>query len=392
MARQPLTRSNVVNAGEHHLELRDSVAKLVGSFGRAYYQDVVKRGVPADELWSALGAAGFLGVHMAEDLGGGGAGMVEYSIVVEETAAQGCPMFAMVLHSICPPIIERFGTPEQKERWVGPLARGEMKMSFAITEPDAGTNTHGITTTATPDGDGWVLDGAKYWTSLIDEAPAVLVVARGPEQDARGRHPLSLFIVPTDAPGLSFRPIDVVVEAPDKQFMVFFDDVRIGPDALVGVEGNGLRQVFSGLNPERIAAAAFNNGIACYAIERATEYASTRAVWGVPIGQHQGVAHPLAQATIEVQQARLMTARAAELWDAGQDAGEAAHMAKFAAADASLRAVDQAIQVHGGNGFSREYAIADLWFVARVHRTAPVSREMALNHVAQHTLGLPKSY
>jgi alkylation response protein AidB-like acyl-CoA dehydrogenase len=392
MARQPFSRSNVVNAGEHHLELRDSVAKLVGSYGRSYFQDITKRGAKPEELWKELGSAGFLGVHMSEEYGGGGGGMAEYNIVVEETAAQGCPLFSLVLQSICAPIIERFGSHEQKERWVRGLAGGELKMSFGITEPDAGTNTHRIATTATPDGDGWRLSGAKYWTSALDEADAVLVVARGPVADERGRHPLSLFIVPPDAPGLTMQPIEAVVESPDKQFMVFFDDVEIGADALVGVEGNGLKQVFTGLNPERVAAAALNNGIACFAIDKAVEYATNRVVWDVPIGQHQGVAHPLAEAAIEVQQARLMTARAAELYDAGQDAAEASNMAKFAAADSSLKALDQAIQIHGGNGFSREYALADLWFIARVHRSAPVSREMVLNHVAQHTLGLPKSY
>ncbi|MDB2392921.1 acyl-CoA dehydrogenase, partial [Acidimicrobiaceae bacterium] len=172
------------------------------------------------------------------------------------------------------------------------------------------------------------------------------------------------------------------------------DNVKLGPEALVGVEGNGLKQVFVGLNTERVAVAAVNNGISCYAIDRASEYASDRQVWSKVIGAHQGVAHPLAEATIKVQQARLMTEKAAQLCDAGltAEAGEAANMAKFAAADSSLEALDQAIQIHGGNGFALEYGLADLWFIARVHKSAPVSREMVLNHVAQHTLGLPKSY
>ena len=187
-------------------------------------------------------------------------------------------------------------------------------------------------------------------------------------------------------------PIENVVMSPDKQFMLYFDGVKLGPEALIGVEGNGLRQVFVGLNTERIAVAAVNNGIACYAVDRASDYANERQVWNQVIGAHQGVSHPLAEATINVQLARLMAMRAAEMVDAGQDAGEAANMAKFAAAESSLKALDQAIQIHGGNGFAIEYGLADLWFIARVHRTAPVSREMVLNHVAQHTLGLPKSY
>ena len=392
MPYQPISFSGVIPVAEHHVDLRRSVAKLVGGFGRKYYQDIVKRGEKATELWRALGDAGFLGAHIAEKWGGGGGGMTDYYIVVEETSAQGCPLFTMVLQSICSPIIEAYGTTELQERWLPGLADGTVRMSFAITEPDAGTNTHRITTTATPTGDGWELNGAKYWTSAVDEAHAILVVARGPIAGSDGRHPLSLFIVAPDAPGISMQPIENVVQSPDKQFMLFFDKVKLGPDALVGTEGNGLRQVFVGLNTERIAVAALNNGVSCYAIDRAVEYATTRTVWKEPIGAHQGVAHPLAEATINVQMARLMAMRAAEMSDRGEDAAEAANMAKFAAADTSLRALDQAIQIHGGNGFALEYGLADLWFIARVHKTAPLSREMVLNHVAQHTLGLPKSY
>ena len=392
MPRQPLSHSNLINTAEHHLELRQSVAKLVGKYGRQYFQDKVRTGGKVTELWTELGEAGFLGPHIAERWGGGGGGITEYYIVVEETAAQGCPLFTMVLQSICSPIIERFGSAELQQRWLPGLADGSVRMSFAITEPDAGTNTHRISTTATPTGDGWELNGGKYWTSAVDEADAILVVARGPVAEPNGRFPLSLFIVPPDAAGISMTPIENVVMSPDKQFMLYFDGVKLGPEALIGVEGNGLRQVFVGLNTERIAVAAVNNGIACYAVDRASDYANERQVWNQVIGAHQGVSHPLAEATINVQLARLMAMRAAEMVDAGQDAGEAANMAKFAAAESSLKALDQAIQIHGGNGFAIEYGLADLWFIARVHRTAPVSREMVLNHVAQHTLGLPKSY
>lgn len=393
MTVQPLSFSPLVHTQDHHLELRSSVAKLVGKYGRSYFQEKVKTGEKVTELWAELGEAGFLGAHVAEKWGGGGGGMMEYNIIVEETAAQGCPLFTMVLQSICSPIIERFGSVELQQRWLPGLSNGTVRMSFAITEPDAGTNTHKITTTATPTADGgWVLNGAKYWTSAVDEAHAILVVARGPVAGPNGRHPLSLFIVDPDAPGITRNAIDVAVQSPDKQFMLFFDGVQLAPESLVGTEGNGLKQVFVGLNTERIAVAAMNNGVSCYAIDRAVEYANNRQVWGTPIGAHQGVSHPLAEATINVQLARLMTVRAAELNDAGQDASEAANMAKFAAADASLKAIDQAIQVHGGNGFATEYGLADLWLIARVHKSAPVSREMVLNHISMHSLGLPRSY
>jgi alkylation response protein AidB-like acyl-CoA dehydrogenase len=385
--------STLVDTADHHPLLRESVGKLVGSFGRRYFQDVVKRQVKPVELWQAMGQAGFLGVHISEAYGGGGSGLADYNLIVEEAAAQGCPMLSLVIGSICAPIIEQFGSEALKQAWLPGLAQGSKRLSFAITEPNAGTNTHLVTTTARPQGEGWVLNGTKYWTSGLDEADSVMVVCRSDKVDEKGRHPLSLFIVPANAPGISRTPIETALYVPETSFTVFFDNVELGPEALVGQEGQGLKQVFAGLNPERVCAAAINNGIARYAIERGSLQAQERSVWGVPIGQHQGLAHPLAKSFIAVQQARLMAARAAQLFDAGSpDAGEAANMAKFAAADASLEALDQAIQIHGGNGMALEYGLADLWFIARLHKTAPVSREMILNFVAQHSLGLPKSY
>lgn len=385
--------SSLVDTAEHHRMLREGVGKLVGRFGRRYFQDVVKRHAKPHELWSALGEAGYLGVNVPEAYGGGGSGLADYNVVVEETAAQGCPLLALVIGSIVVPIIDKHGSAAMKQEWLPGLASGKKRLAFAITEPNAGTNTHKVSTIARRDGNGWKLSGSKYWTSAVDEVDALMVVARGEEVDERGRSPLSLFIVPADAPGLSKTPIETVIHVPERQFMLYFDDVALGPQALVGVEGQGLKQVFDGLNPERVCAAAINNGVARYGIEQAARYANERTVWKTPIGAHQGVAHPLAKAYIGVQQARLMTARAAQLSDQNSpDAGEVANMAKFAAADASLEALDQAIQVHGGNGMSLEYGLADLWFVARLHKTAPVSREMILNFIAQHSLGLPKSY
>lgn len=385
--------SSLVDTAEHHGLLRESVAKLVGGFGRRYFQDVVKRKAKPHELWAALGEAGYLGVSVPEAYGGGGSGLADYNVIVEETAAQGCPLLALVIGSIVTPIIDKHGSPAMKQEWLPGLASGRKRLAFAITEPNAGTNTHKVSTIARRDGSGWKLSGAKYWTSAVDEVDALMVVARGEGTDERGRAPLSLFIVPASAPGISKTPIETAIHVPETQFMLYFDDVALGAESLVGVEGQGLKQVFDGLNPERVCAAAINNGVARYGIEQAARYANERTVWKAPIGSHQGVAHPLAKAYIGVQQARLMTARAAQLSDMNSpDAGEVANMAKFAAADASLEALDQAIQVHGGNGMSLEYGLADLWFVARMHKTAPVSREMILNFVAQHSLGLPKSY
>jgi alkylation response protein AidB-like acyl-CoA dehydrogenase len=373
--------------------LRESVAKITAKYGHDYYVAKARNDERATELWDELGKNGFLGVNIPEEYGGGGMGLSELAAVGEEIAAQGCPLLLLIVSpAICANVIAQYGTEEQKQRWLPGIASGQTKMAFAITEPDAGTNTHQISTTATPHGDGYRINGAKYYISGVDESDAILVVARTSYNEAKGQGRMSLFVVPTDAPGLERTVIPVQVVAPDKQYTLFFDDVEVGADALVGELDAGFKSVFAGLNPERVMIAAMGNGIARYALEKAAAYAIDRRVWGVPIGAHQGLAHPLAQAKIEADLARLMTQKAAWLYDQGLDAGESANMAKYAAAEAALACLDTAIQVHGGNGLSDEYGLADLWFAARLLRTAPVSREMVLNFVAEHSLGLPKSY
>jgi alkylation response protein AidB-like acyl-CoA dehydrogenase len=290
-------------------------------------------------------------------------------------------------------IITRFGTDEQKQRWLPGIASGETIMAFGITEPDAGSNSHNITTTAKRDGSDWVLNGRKIYVSGVDHAQAILIVAR--TEDAKtGRLKPALFVLPTDTPGFEYNAIDMDVVMPDKQFLLFMDDVRLPADALVGDEDAALAQLFAGLNPERIMAAAGSVGMGRYALDRAVKYANERAVWGKPIGTHQGLSHPLAKAKVEIELAKLMMQKAAALYDSGDDmgAGESANMAKYAAAEAAIAAADQAVQTHGGNGLAHEYGVGNLILATRVARIAPVSREMILNFVAQFSLGLPKSY
>jgi alkylation response protein AidB-like acyl-CoA dehydrogenase len=332
-----------------------------------------------------------------EEYGGGGAGLRELAAVCEETAAAGCPLLLLLVsQAISAEVIGRYGDEEQKTRWLPGLASGRSKVVFAITEPDAGSNTHELSTVAVRDGEDWLLSGTKYYISGVDEADAVLVVARTGAQ--RGRDPgtnkprLSLFVVPVDTPGLEKRPLPVSAQLPEKQFTLHFDQARVGPDALIGEEGDGFTHVFSGLNPERITGAALCVGVARYALDRAADYARTRQVWQTPIGAHQGVSHPLAKAKIETELAALMVRKAAWAHDLGLPAGEASNMAKYAAAEAALAAVDAAIQTHGGNGLATEYGLVPLWGLARLLRIAPVNREMILNFVAQHSLGLPRSY
>ena len=379
---------------DEHAMLRAAVRGIAAEFGHAYYADQTRRGEKAEALWAAIAEPGFLGVHLPEAYGGGGGGITELAIVCEEVAAQGCPMLLILVSAaICAEVVARFGTTEQRERWLPGLAAGD-KMVFAITEPDAGSNSHRLSTTARRDGDVYRLRGTKTFISGVDEAAAVLVVART-GQDARGRAELSLVVVDTDTPGLEATLIPIEIASPETQYLVHFDDVEVPADRLIGDEGEGLRQIFFGLNPERIMSACISAGIGRYALDKASSYATDRVVWDVPIGAHQGIAHPLAMAKVELELARLMIAKAAWLHDHDgdpADAGEAANMAKYAAAEAGLHCLDTAIQTHGGNGLASEYGLADLWGLARLLRIAPVSREMILNFVAQQSLGLPRSY
>ncbi|WP_030019919.1 acyl-CoA dehydrogenase family protein [Streptomyces monomycini] len=388
--------SNPVIETEEHRALRASVAALGRRYGREYFARVVAEGKHTDELWTEAAKLGYLGVNLPEEYGGGGGGIAELSIVLEELGAAGCPLLMLVVSpAICGTVIARFGTEEQQRAWLPGLADGSRKMAFGITEPDAGSNSHRITTTARrdPDTGEWVLNGRKVFISGVDIADATLIVGR--TEDARtGKLKACLFIVPRDAPGFGRSRIAMELAAPEKQFELTLDDVRLPADALVGDEDAGLLQLFAGLNPERIMTAAFALGMGRYAVERAVDYARTRQVWKEPIGAHQAVAHPLAQVHIELELARLMMQKAAHLYDAGDDigAGEAANMAKYAAAEAAVRAVDQAVHTLGGNGLTHEYGLATLITAARVARIAPVSREMILNYVSHQSLGLPKSY
>jgi alkylation response protein AidB-like acyl-CoA dehydrogenase len=374
--------------------LRRAVADVAGRYGRDYVRRQVRKGERLDELWREAGKLGLLGVNLPERYGGGDGGMYDLSLVLEEFAAAGCALLMMVVSpAICGTIIARYGTDEQKQRWLPDIARGDAIMAFAITEPDAGSNSHRLATTARRDGGDWIVNGRKVFVSGVDQAAAVLVVGRTEDVNT-GRLKPALFAVPTDAAGFEYRPVEMDLAIPDKQFLLFLDDVRLPGDALVGEEDAALMQLFAGLNPERIMAAASSVGMGRYALDRAVTYANSRSVWDTPIGAHQGLAHPLAQIKIELELAKLMMQKAATLYDDGDDiaAGEAANMAKYAAAEAGTRAVDQAVQVHGGNGLASEYGLGALLAVSRAARIAPVSREMILNFVAQNTLGLPRSY
>ena len=379
---------------EEQQALRNAVAAMVAGYGQEYYLDKARSGRHTDELWAEAGKLGFIGVNLPEEYGGGGAGMYELSLVMEELAAGGSSLLMMVVSpAINGTIIAKFGTEEQKRRWLPGIADGTLTMAFAITEPDAGSNSHRITTTARRDGDDWLLSGQKVYISGVDQAQAVLVVGRT-EDHRTGNLKPALFVVPTDTPGFTYTKIPMEIISPEFQFQVFLDDVRLPADALVGSEDAAIAQLFAGLNPERIMGAASAVGMGRFALGKAVEYVKGRQVWKTPIGAHQGLSHPLAQNHIEIELAKLMMQKAAALYDTGDDAAaaEAANMAKYAAGEASARAVDQAVQSLGGNGLTQEYGVAAMLTASRLARIAPVSREMVLNFVAQTSLGLPRSY
>jgi alkylation response protein AidB-like acyl-CoA dehydrogenase len=373
--------------------IRDAVAGIARSFGPDYYQQQVDEGGKCHELWQALGQGGYLGVHLPEEYGGGGLGLRELAIVVEETAMAGVPLSTILFSpGVTGTIIERSASHEQKARWLPGVASGASRLSFAITEPDAGHNAHRIATTAARDGDTYVINGQKVFITGIENAEWVMVVARTGVDEASGRGRLSVLMVPADSSGLSWTPIRTVMNQPDHSSQVFFDDVVVPAENVIGAEGKGLQVAFTGLNTERILTSSICTGVGRYALAKAVAYARERRVWSQPIGAHQAVAHPLAAAHLHMQAAVLVTDRACRLYDSGLEVGELANMSKYLGASAGLEALDAALSVHGGNSVAYEYQLATYFWLVRMLNNGPVSKEMILNFVAEHSLGLPKSY
>src|SRR6478672_7596946 len=268
-----------------YADLRAAIRDITMSHGPAEYAEHGRTGTPMSGLWEDLRKAVFSGINGPAEDGGGGAGMAELAMVAEESAAAGCPLLTLLVSSaIGVEILRRHGSAEQKQEWLSKLADGGTKVVFAITEPDAGSNSHQLTTTARRDGDDYLISGQKYYISGVDEAAAILTVTRTGTHPVTGKAELSLFLVPVDAPGLSWNRLDVAAQIPDRQYTVFYDEVRVPASALVGVEGQGWLPLFDGLNPERITAAAIGVGIGRYAVDTAAAYARTRDVWGQPIG------------------------------------------------------------------------------------------------------------
>ncbi|MGH3625888.1 MAG: acyl-CoA dehydrogenase family protein, partial [Sciscionella sp.] len=348
---------------DEEIQLRQTVAGVARAFGHDYFVARAREGRAAEELWRAMADLGLLGVNLPAEYGGGGGTLSQLTIVMEELAAAGCPLQPLVYsQSIGGNILAKYGTEHQRDRWLRGLATGKLKLSFAITERGAGSNSQNLATSAKFVDGRFVVSGEKTYVSGVEGADAILVVARTGTDPVSGKGELSLFLVDPDARGLSRQPFPIAMVAPDKQWILTFDGVEVGKDALVGELHQGFKALFEGLNPERILSAALAVGIGRYALEEATAYAKTRVVWDVPIGAHQGVAHPLAEAAIKLQAARLLMEKSARSYDAGLPAGELANMAKFTAGEAGLECLDAAIQAHGGNGIALEFGLTDMWW------------------------------
>ena len=354
------------------------------------------------ELWAEFANLGLLGALVPEEYGGTDSGLVALTLAFEEICARGFSPSLMLVTCMDTACILRNGSDDMKRRIIPGVVEGKTILVFAVTEPNAGSNTFRIETVARREGDRYVMNGQKIFITGVEVADYMLVVARTTtreEIEAKGlpkSYGLSLFLVDPKTKGIDKTPIPTVATEGVYQWQLFFDNVEIPAENLVGTEDQGVMAMFNSLNPERILVGAICCGMAEQAINMAVAYAKERRVFrDTPIGAYQGVAHPLAEAQIELEAARLMTYRAAWAFDAGLDpatVGSYANQAKLLAADVALKAVDASLETHGGIGFAEETGLAQLWNGARVLKTAPLNREMILNYVAEQDLGLPRSY
>lgn len=355
-----------------------------------------------EELWVDMGEVGIFGALVPEAYGGTGLGLLGMAIALEEFAAEGLINAFCVLTTMANMAILRAGTEAQKQEWLPRIAEGTVKCAFAITEPDAGTNSFNMRTVAERTGKGYRVEGSKGWITGADVATHILVVARTiplAELERQGMsktHGMGLFLIDANAAGLEKQAMDTTGIEGFRQFMLFFDDIEVAPDRRIGEEHAGAGVLFQALNPERILAAATAVGMSRFALSKAIAHASERRVFGeVPIGAYQAIQHPLARVQIAQESTRLLTHKAAWLFDrlaSPDQVGHYANMAKLAGSELAVNAIDAAIQTHGGGGFIRDNHLISLWATARLLKTAPVNNEMILNQIAEHVLGLPRSY
>ena len=374
--------------------VRETLAGITSQFDRQYLLDCWRKQEFTTALWNKMGELGLLGIGVPEEAGGTGGGLAELALVCDLLSQAGLPPFLFTLTCFARTPVVKHGTPSQIEQFVTPTATGAKRMCFAITEPDAGTNSFRMSTKAERTAGGWVLNGQKVFISGAADADLMMVIARTrPYQEGGDRKDgISVFVIDAKAKGVELNPLNVEMYLPELQYQVYLNDVEVPEDALIGPEGKGLTTLFDALNPERLLIAATCVGTGEYALSKVVDYVNQRAPFGQPTGSYQGVQHPLARAKSHLEAARLMTYFAARLFDSGGQAGPAANMAKLLASEAGVEAVDAAIQFHGGYGFDVDYDIITLWPMLRLFKTAPLNNEMILNYIGEHILHLPKSY
>ena len=382
---------------ETHRDIRDGVRRVCGAFDDAYWRDLDARHEFPWAFYEAMAEGGWIGVALPETYGGGGLGITEASIVLEEVAASGAAMNGCsALHTSIfgmNPVVKH-GSAELRDAYLPEVVAGRLHVAFGVTEPDAGTDTTAITTRARRDGDRYLVRGRKVWMTKAPYCQKVLLLVRTTPLDEveRKTHGLTLLLADLQSPDVEITPISKTGRNAVVSCEVTFDDLEVPVDHRVGEEGRGFTYLLDGPNPERILIAAEAIGNGRVAIERAVAYANERIVYGRPIGKNQGIAFPLAEAHAHLHAAALVVREAGWRYDHGLPCGEQANMGKLLAADAAFAAADRAMQTHGGFGYATEYDIERYWKEARLMRLAPIPQEMVLNYLAEHVLGLPRSY
>ena len=377
--------------------IREGVTQVCSKYDDAYWLKTDDTGNFPEDFVADMAAGGWLGVAMPESVGGAGLGLTEAAVVMQTVAQSGAGFTgasSIHLNIFGPMPIVKFGTQAQKDAYLPRIIAGEDKMCFAVTEPNSGLDTSSLETRAERTNDGYRINGRKIWTTSAQRANKILIIARTtPKAEAKKpTEGLSLFYADFDRSAIEAKPIPKMGRKAVECNTLFIDDLRVPQEALIGEEGQGFKYLLQGLNPERVLFAVEAIGIGRIAIAKAAQYAKERVVFGRPIGQNQGIQHPLAKAWAELEAANLMAFKAAALYDAGRDCGAEANAAKYLGAEAGFRACEASVLAHGGMGYAKEYDVERYFREAMIARIAPVSREMILNFVAERVLHLPKSY
>jgi acyl-CoA dehydrogenase len=382
-----------VNLGrENHPELRDAVRQLCSQFDSAYWQGLDEKRAYPEAFVQALTKAGWMSALIPEDYGGSGLSLTEATVIMEEVSRSGGNAGSCHGQMYNMNTLLRHGSPEQKKKYLPKIASGELRLqSMGVTEPGAGTDTTKIKTVAVRKGDRYVINGQKVWTSRMQHSELMILLARTSPFDAsRKSAGMSIFLVETRAKGLDVRPIRNMVNHETNS--VFIDNLEIPAENLIGEEGKGFRYILDGLNAERILIAAECIGDGYWFIEKACSYSRDRVVFDRPIAQNQGIQFPIAEAYMELEAANLMRYKAASLFDSHKSCGAEANMAKHLAAKASWEAANVCIQTHGGFGFAAEYDVERKFRESRLYLVAPISTNLILSYLAEHVLGLPRSF